>query len=120
LVRKNAGGDYSPIVKKTVIAISADPAAELNLHTLSQKLAVSKVYLSSIFKKETGRTLTEFIREKRMEHATALLSGTHLQIQTVALHCGIVDVQYFSKLFKKHTGKTPTRYRKDTAISKKM
>lgn len=113
LVRKNAVGKYSPIVKKTVIAISADPSAELNLHTLSQKLSVSKAYLSSIFKKETKKTLTEFIREKRMEHAAALLSGTHLQIQTVALHCGIVDIQYFSKLFKNHTGKTPTQYRKE-------
>ncbi len=113
LVRKNSLGNYSPIVKKTVIAIAADPAAELNLHTLSQKLSVSKVYLSSIFKKETGQTLTEFIRDKRMNYATTLLSTTSLQIQTVALHCGIVDVQYFSKLFKKHTGKTPSQFRKE-------
>lgn len=113
LVRKNAVGNCSPIVKKTVIAITADPSAELNLHTLSEKLSVSKVYLSSIFKKEMGKTLTEFIREKRMDHAAALLARTHLQIQTVALHCGIVDIQYFSKLFKKHTGKTPTQYRKE-------
>ena len=46
-----------------------------------------------------------------MEHAAHLLGSTSLQIQTVALHCGIMDVQYFSKLFKRQTGMTPSDYR---------
>ena len=37
--------------------------------------------------------------------------NTRLQVQTIALHCGIMDVQYFPKLFKKQTGKTPREYR---------
>ena len=63
------------------------------------------------YAEETGKNITEYIREKRMKHAEHLLSSTPLQIQTVALHCGIMDVQYFSKLFKKHSGKTPKEYR---------
>ncbi len=43
--------------------------------------------------------------------AAQLLATTKLQIQTVALHCGIMDVQYFSKLFKRQYGVTPTQYR---------
>jgi YesN/AraC family two-component response regulator len=46
-----------------------------------------------------------------MEYAKYILSTSSMQIQNVALHCGILDVQYFSKLFKKHTGKTPTEFR---------
>jgi AraC-like DNA-binding protein len=46
-----------------------------------------------------------------MEYAEYLLNSTTLQIQTVALHCGILDLQYFSKLFKRHSGMTPTEYR---------
>ena len=115
LVRKNSVGNYSPLVKKAVLAIEADLSAELNLHTLSQKLAVSKVYLSSLFRKETGKTLTEYVRQKRMAKARTLLASTHLQIQTVALHCGMIDVQYFSKQFKRYTGKTPSQFRRETA-----
>ena len=111
LVRKNSAKAYSPIVKKAVIAIETDLSAELNLHILADALSVSKVYLSSVFKKETGKTVTEYIREKRLSYAANLLKTTHLQIQAVALHCGMVDVQYFSKLFKQYTGKTPTQYR---------
>ncbi|MBO7738994.1 MAG: AraC family transcriptional regulator, partial [Oscillospiraceae bacterium] len=34
-----------------------------------------------------------------------------LQVQTVAQHCGMSDVNYFSKLFKKQYGVTPRQYR---------
>jgi hypothetical protein len=65
-----------------------------------------------IMEKCTGVTLTEYIRNKRLHHAAHLLRTTNLQVQTIATHCGITDLQYFSKLFKKETGKTPKEYRK--------
>ena len=40
-----------------------------------------------------------------------LLATTKLQIQTIAQHCGILDVHYFSKVFKKSVGVTPKQYR---------
>jgi AraC-like DNA-binding protein len=111
LVREHNSGNYSPLVQSAVTAIRSDPSAELNLHRLAEQLHVSNVHLSTVFKKETGQTLTAFIRDTRMSHAMHLLHSTNLQIQTVALHCGMVDVHYFSKLFKQHTGLTPTQFR---------
>ncbi len=111
LVRKHAMKDYSPTVQKTIFMIDSDISANLSLAALAAHQNISAGYLSTIFKKETGKTISEYIREKRMAHAAHLLGTTHLQIQTVALHCGIMDVQYFSKLFKKQIGKTPKEYR---------
>ena len=74
-------------------------------------MKVSPGYLSSIFHREKGETLTAYITASRMKAALQLLRSTHLQVQTVAAWCGIMDVQYFSKLFKKHTGQTPKDYR---------
>lgn len=111
LVKKHSAKAFSPIVQKAIIAIEVDPSVEMNLHKLAEKLNVSNVYLSSVFKKETGKTVTEYIRHKRMTYAEHLLEYTNLQIQTVALHCGMLDVHYFSKQFKRHTGKTPTAFR---------
>ncbi len=111
LVRKHTMKSYSPIVQKTIIFIESDISANLTLDSLAKMHNVSGGYLSTVFKKETGKNITEYIRDKRMKHAEHLLSSTHLQVQTVALHCGIMDVQYFSKLFKKHSGKTPKEYR---------
>lgn len=113
LVKKHSCAGYSPLVKSAVTAIDSDLSAELSLHSLSAELNISDVYLSTIFKRETGKTLTEYIREKRISYAKQLLRTTSLQIQTVSLHCGMTDVHYFSKLFKQMTGKTPSEYRKD-------
>ena len=111
LVYKHSIKRYSPIVQKTILVIDSDISAELSLKTLAQKQCISSGYLASIFKKETGKTVSEYIKDKRIEHAVYLLTTTHLQIQTVALHCGIMDVQYFSKVFKKKTGKNPKEFR---------
>jgi YesN/AraC family two-component response regulator len=91
--------------------IDLDLSADLSLSTLAKQQNISSAYLSALFKRETGKTLSEYIRDKRIEYAAYLLSTTHLQVQTVALHCGIMDVQYFSKIFKKQMGKTPKEYR---------
>jgi YesN/AraC family two-component response regulator len=99
-----------------MMIIDSDLSAELSLHPLAAHQGISDGYLSMIFKKETGKTVSEYIREKRIQHAMHLLSTTHLQIQTIALHCGIMDVQYFSKIFKKQTGKTPLEYRKSLRL----
>lgn len=111
LVRKHSLKNYSPIVQKTVVYIEADLSANLSLSALANAQNVSAGYLSTVFKRETGMTVTQFVRRKRMNHAMNLLRTTRMQIQTIALHCGIADLQYFSKLFKKHSGKSPKEYR---------
>jgi AraC-like DNA-binding protein len=111
LVRRHSINTYSPMVQKTILIIESDLSADLSLSALAQAHNISAGYLSTVFKKETGKTLTQFVIERRIKQATKLLENTHLQIQTIALHCGIMDVQYFSKIFKKMTGKTPKEYR---------
>ncbi len=112
LVREHSS-PYSPLVKSAVTAIDSDLSAELGLAALAKKLNVTGVYLSTIFKKETGKTVTEYINDKRISYAKHLLRTTSLQIQTVSLHCGMMDVHYFSKLFQRKVGKTPSKYRMD-------
>ncbi|MBQ8213896.1 MAG: helix-turn-helix domain-containing protein [Clostridia bacterium] len=111
LVRNHSLKQFSQVVQKTILLIDSDLSASLSLNALARQQSISSGYLSTIFKKETGKTVSEYIREKRIKHASHLLATTNLQIQTVALHCGIMDVQYFSKTFKRLTGKTPKEYR---------
>ncbi len=111
LVKKNSSNKYSPIVQKAITCIDSDLSANLSGSILAKKLNVSLGYLSSVFKKETGKTVSCFVREKRIKYALKLLSTTNLQIQTIALHCGIMDLQYFTKIFKKSTGQSPKQFR---------
>ena len=111
LVRKQNMKNYSALVQKAVVYIEGDLAGSLSLRVLAQDLNVNASYLSALFKKETGQTVTDYILQRRMELAAQLLKSTRLQVQTVAQNCGIVDVHYFTKLFKRHTGRTPREFR---------
>lgn len=119
LVRKNSIRQYSRIVQQTILAIDADLSAPLSPSSLAAAEGVSAPYLSTVFRRETGKTLSSYLRDKRMEQAAELLATTHLQVQSVALHCGILDVQYFSKLFRRQFGCTPKEYRERTKQTKK-
>lgn len=111
LVRQHSIKNYSPLVKKTIIKIESDLTENLSLTKLASLNNVSPSYLSAIFKKETGHTLTEYVNTQRIKQAKHLLKTTSLQIQTIAQHCGILDLHYFCRIFKNATGKTPSEYR---------
>ena len=111
LVKNHSMKGYSLLVQKIVTTIDTDLTADLSLNALASKMNVNASYLSTLFKRETGSTLTDYVNEKRIQHGILLLHSTGLQIQTIASYCGIPDVNYFTKLFKKKVGKTPKEYR---------
>ncbi len=113
LVKKHSMKNYSMMVQKAITLIDSDLTADLSLRRQAELLNVNASYLSSLFKKETGVTLTEYVSKKRIDHAAFLLTSTNMQIQAIAQYCGIFDVNYFTKTFKKIIGKTPKEYRED-------
>ena len=115
MVRKHSTKNYSTPIQKALLYIEAHLAENLSLQILADILNISPGYLSTLFRKETGQTLTDYINRKRIRHAMHLLKTTRLQVQTIAQHCGIMDVQYFSKIFKRVTQMTPKEYRKSNS-----
>ena len=111
LVKKYALQNYSSPVQKCVVCIDTDLTQDLSLGRLSKLQNISPAYLSALFRKETGQTLTDYVNLKRVEYAKKLLRQTDLQVQTVAQHCGILDIHYFSRVFKKYTTQSPKEYR---------
>ena len=112
-VKNHSLKGYSKMVRRVMIQVDTDLASDLSLSAQAKLLDVNPNYLSTVFKKETGHTLTEYVTGKRIEHAVFLLNSTNMQIQTIAQYCGIPDICYFTKTFKKLIGKTPTEYRNE-------
>ncbi|KZS47329.1 AraC family transcriptional regulator [Paenibacillus glucanolyticus] len=79
-----------------------DVAAEVNLHP---------GYLHRVFRRGTGRTITEYLTRIRMEKAKMLLERTDIPIHEISDYVGVGSRQYFHLLFKKFTGSTPVEYR---------
>ena len=108
---------YSSLVQRIMAAVDMDLTAPLTLQYFASKLNVNSSYLSNLFRKETGMTITEYVTGKRMKHAAYLLRSTQEPIKFVAKQVGITDVQYFSRLFKKKMDMTPTQYRSEKRMT---
>lgn len=105
---------YSPPIRQAITYINTDLAADLSLKSLAGQININASYLSTLFKKEVGMPLTEYVNRCRIDRAQKLLLITDLPIKAVALQCGIPDMQYFSRMFKRHTGVTPKSYQKSS------
>ena len=111
LVKQHSLSSYSYYVGQAITLVQFDLTADLRLKTIAQKLNVNSSYLSSLFHKEVGTTLTDFVNRQRIDRGILLLQLTSRSVQDIATECGIQDVNYFIKLFKRQTGFTPKRYR---------
>lgn len=98
-----------PTVKKALIEIDQrfnDP--ELSLDQIAKTIFTNPSYLSTLFKKETGKTLTEYLVAYRMKKAFDLLKvDLRSEITDIATNVGYRDVYYFSRCFKRHFGVSP-------------
>ena len=120
MVRKYTLKDYSLLTQKIMTYISADLTSDLSLNAMAELLNVNASYLSTLFKREVGIPLTDYVNRQRVEQAKKLLTVTDFPIKSIAEKCGIPDVYYFSRMFKKRTGCTPKAYREQAGWEQRM
>lgn len=111
LVQSHSLKGYSQPIQQAINYISFNLTEDLRLSSVAKTLLLNSSYLSTLFKKETGMTLTHFANQKRIEQALFLLNTTTLSIQDIAIQCGIDDLSYFTKTFKKYQNMSPSAYR---------
>ncbi|GAA0348983.1 response regulator [Bacillus horti] len=85
---------------------------DISLDTLAQKVQLSPIYISKMFKEKQGVNYIEFLTECRMEKAKSLLADAEKSIKEITFEVGYHDPNYFSKVFKKVTYISPKEYRK--------
>jgi AraC-like DNA-binding protein len=68
-------------------------------------------YLSRLFRQQSGKTFSHYLRRLRMEHAALLLRETDALIDEIADHCGYRSTTFFVTAFRKHFGLPPGRFR---------
>lgn len=86
-------------------------AEPLTLNCVAEQIGLSPAYLSSLFKKESGKSFSEYLTMCRMNAAKKLLHETSDPISLIAEQTGYVDAKYFSKVFSKAFGISPQKYR---------
>lgn len=91
--------------------IRSNYSSPLTLDFLAAYVHLSPEYLSRYFKKCTGKNLSVYITEVRINQAKYMLRTTRFSINDVSIHCGFSSISNFQKVFKRMTGMTAGQYR---------
>lgn len=86
---------------------------KITLDKLALITNYNKSYLSNIFKKKTGITIFEYLRNVRLEHCLSDLKYKNNTIVEIALNNGFANIQIFNRIFKEIYKITPKQYRKN-------
>ncbi len=82
---------------------------DIDLDTAADIAAMSKSYLSTIFKRETGEGFRRFVNRVRVERARDLIESRGYKVYKAAEAVGFGDFSYFSRLYKRIYGTSPSK-----------
>jgi AraC-like DNA-binding protein len=102
-------------INKVIRTIASHYADKITVKGLADDVHLDEAYLGHLFKKETGMTVHQHLKQVRVQNAEALLQSGNYKVQEVAELCGFSDVFYFYKSFRELRGFPPSKY-----MSRKM
>jgi two-component system response regulator YesN len=105
--------EYSYPVRKVLEYIHTHYSEDISLNSICEHFNKNASYLSKIFKKNTGSTITDYVNGIRIDKAKQLLMESNHHIYQVSSLVGFNNSKYFNKVFREMTGRTPTEFRED-------
>lgn len=103
--------DIQDVIRDIEDTVRKNCSEKYTLSGLALKYHLSEAYLSTVFKKTNGLSLTAFIMKVKVERAKELMMTTQGKMWDIAAQVGYPDQHYFTKVFKKVTGESPTEYK---------
>lgn len=113
IIRIGSAEDISNKVKKYIDEHLSEKVSRTDI---ADYVALSENYLSRLFHKENGCSISDYILEKRMNMAKKLLIQTKLPVSAIGEQVGYETTTYFIRVFKREIGMTPKDYRKDMKL----
>lgn len=100
-----------PLLAEVFAVIDQRHGEQLSLRDVAGAVGMTPGHLTTVVRRRTGRTVQEWIIERRMAEARDLLTETDLPVGEVASRVGISDPGYFSRLFSRTHGGSPRQFR---------
>ncbi len=103
--------NHEPLLAEVFDVIERRYPQPLSLRDVAAAVRISPGHLTSTVRRQTGRTVQQWITERRMIEARRLLAATELPIGEVGRRVGFPDAGYFARTFGKLHGTSPGRWR---------
>lgn len=102
---------FSSLVLRCRTYINEHLSEPLSSSKISEALNISKSYLCHIYKSETGETISDYIRQKKISEAKLLLQYSSLSLTAIWEQLGYCSQSHFTDIFHKKTDMTPSQFR---------
>ncbi|WP_432959311.1 AraC family transcriptional regulator [Micromonospora haikouensis] len=100
-----------PLLAAVFAAIEQRYHEPISLADVAAELALTAGHLTTVVRRRTGRTVQQWIAQRRMQQARLLLTETRLTVAAIGRRVGYPDTSYFIKRFRAEHGVTPTQWR---------
>jgi len=111
-VDKRTNSEYKNISDEIIHIVQQEFDSDLSLNYIADKLHYNPNYLSSIFRKETNTSFSDYLSLFRLEKAKEWLVETNMTVKEIAEKLNYNNSQNFIRSFRKVEGTTPGKYRK--------
>ncbi len=106
--------DYSSgeiIFKRFVSLTATDAPRHRDVAHYSDKLCITPKYLSTICKKQTGKTASELLNQVATNYIRSMLTSSEKSIKEIAAEAGFDNLSFFGKYVRRELGMSPREYR---------
>ncbi len=107
---------YSKKITSCIDYILEHLDKRIRIEDLSEVTGISPSYLSRLFKKETGMTVSRYILVKKIETASNMLAYSDYPILWISDSLAFPSQSYFTRVFTSECGMTPKRYRENSYL----
>lgn len=101
-----------PVVDQIRDFLDKNYVREITRSDLAEIVYLNPDYISRLFKKEMGISISSYLLKKRVDTAKELLEDTTMPINVISMYVGYNNFSYFTKVFRENTGMSPNEYRK--------
>ena len=105
-----------PRIRVVMDYLNSHPADKIDEIYLSEMAGISESTLRRLFKQQSGKTLSEYVLELRMQTAARMLIVSEKNVSDIAYQMGYSSPGYFTRMFKRFFGTSPQTYRKNARI----
>lgn len=102
-----------PLVTRVFDEIERTYATKASAGDLARSLGYTPGHLTTVIRQRTGRTLLDWLTERRLTEARRLLRETDLPLSVISARTGLTDPGYLVRRFKARYGTTPDRWRRE-------
>lgn len=106
-------GREPPLISNIKNYIEEGLLDEINVKQIASAFHYNEKYLGKYFKRETGKSVREYVNDSRLKIAEELLRRSDISVTDIASRTGFDNLSYFDRLFRERYGKSPRAFREE-------